>query len=1585
MTAAPLNGNGLQLSNGDHAPISADHDPFTDSPSQSQQPQQSRYSAFFDPESLSLDANSSPSHLRRTLQAHLLETDRRLQETQRLGTSLLHQQQELADKLTQVEAQDEGAEVAPELRKRLAELEQEYNEVGREIARAIPKGRAVSGEDRTGPESTGLYSSQATSSPSKVSVPSRRQRTQPTSRAGDIQFAADISTSLLAQVRQLQAALSERDESLKSVNLERARLEHEAQGFSQRLRALDDSEQRYKDENWNLETRQHELLTASQEAADREKRLNAGLAAALAEKNRAQTQLEELTVAHEQLGDEHTNTRKAHDSEVHALRKTVDSSDAERISMMDKIEELTAQNQELAKGMAARQRGRAPEGEGVALAEDDDLLRDLGTPEHSPPPSPTKATPRHGGLESETLKSSLHHAHRMIQNLKGNIHREKTEKIELKRMLQDARDELEQRRGSEGGLNSGSKRQKTRPETFKKPLRPDMLGGGRAPRTDVELEDQDWEDHAGANSPSQAAATRHLGTGLGAATGAEASEAYLTANDSENAFETANEREATESDDFETGAESLAGESTDELTETEGGMERTNTVRGPPRALGNRAAGDRSSMQSTASTSAGEDASFRASVQAQPQKYRLKNGKTGAFFRQSHNQATSTPESVHARTTVNDSPVTIAEGRSPPLDEQSLFAELGEFNESGIDTRFGTPARGSVYSHRSTPSGAVSGLRQSVVSPQHTALSAPVMVDSGMMTEPWEPEQSSKGPVGSAAEAAGAAAAAVAGLATGFALPRHQDQLEASPSNYPLPVSTQTSPTRVDLGTQYTPQKGLQDSPIRSMPNFITPPKTVWDEAHNQEQTETPAAPLPAPPAKSAQVLSLSGIMAQHTMPTSPSISRAAALPVTQRFSYSGIHAKETEPSIVPHHYSNAKVGGIAGAGVLASVGAALGLSKSTETGGPIIAEDETRENEARPDSDTLAKRTPLTAVSGNERSHKDVQTEMPGLENSLQKTISSHQSVQTMLTGDQIDRALQPRAQDAPRTPVQSSAQPFPTAAAAAVPLPITPRAASRSRDKYRAADVSGAPLAPSTSPYPRPGSAHSQRPPSANITSHPPLPQNHRTNIAKAGGRVHSPIGDQQNSSHVSSLMGPPIAPASAYNRPKTPAEQSISAGSPIRGGTTPRPSHRGQNRTGSQMSRRSSVSSFASELDERFNIRTDGGVQQHQPFEAGPGTDPRMIQAITQTMIGEFLWKYTRKPGRPDMSNTRHKRYFWVHPYTRTLYWSDQDPQTAGRSELKAKSVAIESVRVVTDDNPMPPGLHRKSLEVITPGRKVKFTASTGQRHETWFNALSYLLLRSQEDANTQGQDGGLTTEDVNEFNPSFGRGLNSSRMSMSSYNSRTTHGTTRAALQAGVVSTASRRQQSQDRLSQIRSQEAEASGTVRKNSNASRLSRMLGSMSTSGRGRGAGTSESRAGVGNTNGTGQQGSIYNASIVSGGGRDSAEELRQEMLRQEREGGGRLENVRACCDGETLSPLLHVVAGHVANNRFPTGKHDVSTLAARGGRHHHHHHQESQAGPSTLRARTSQSLDRLTASVSRRPVGTLTGANATAVARNA
>jgi hypothetical protein len=55
----------------------------------------------------------------------------------------------------------------------------------------------------------------------------------------------------------------------------------------------------------------------------------------------------------------------------------------------------------------------------------------------------------------------------------------------------------------------------------------------------------------------------------------------------------------------------------------------------------------------------------------------------------------------------------------------------------------------------------------------------------------------------------------------------------------------------------------------------------------------------------------------------------------------------------------------------------------------------------------------------------------------------------------------------------------------------------------------------------------------------------------------------------------------------------------------------------------------------------------------------------------MIGEFLYKYTRKTMGKGLSDKRHRRFFWVHPYTKTLYWSSSDPGSTSVSESSAKS--------------------------------------------------------------------------------------------------------------------------------------------------------------------------------------------------------------------------------------------------------------------------------------------------------------------------
>lgn len=1988
-----------------------------------------RLSAHFGGDDDNFANTASPSQLKRTIEAHLQETDRRLQETQQLGTDLLKQREDLSSKLEEVEQIQDEATVPADLRRKLADIEREHADVGREVARALV-GPKLNQEEAYSSDS-GVFTSQATGSPTKISAPSRRHRNQPSTRARDLQFAADISTSLLAQVRQLQAAVAERDEALKRTQGEREALEHDILGYTQKIRALDESEQKYKDENWNLETERHNLLNATRDATDKEKRLNANLSSALSEKTKLQNDLDELKLAHSKLAEEHTATRKAHDTEIHGLKRNVDAAATDRETLQDKVSELIAQNQELAKAVATRARSRQISPNPAFLDVPEVIPTQDDSPDESPPPSPTKGTPRHGGLESETLKSSLTHAHRMIQNLKNNIHREKTEKIELKRMLQDARDELEHRRGAD---NSAAKRQKTKPDTFKKPARPDMLGGNRRARTDVELTDDDWEDHnlenLGHDRPASLQLPRNNDQRL-----TDLSDAYQTANDTEGTFDTADERNTTESEAFMTGAESLAGDSTDELTETEDTISLSGRQAPGRVSRSIRQPSAQSQLSHTPASDEVED--MQTPVQPSFTRFKLRNG------RSSHN----TPESLGRSTAFSDdSPATVMTAQSPPVGEQSLFAELGGMDEINSDTH-STPARSSTMSStHSTPG--LPYTPSKMLPTQRDVETRPHMIDSSTMTEPLD-------------------------LTTDNGVSGQKSHDRALlPSAFPLPPSVPASPMKKsDHSTQYTPQRSLLDSPTRPTSSHITPPKTIWDEAHESPDRSTESRQV----SSSADEFGYSGLLAQDSLPiNSPPrvdvrahqqieqlqselssrnaemedlksnhvsalgairqemsdlksqhrselektyaqafrhqqqqidlrqteydaerkglaskiagleaellqltsshntttanlreqiqaheayhlakqeelesahrlhadhlesskrslealesthagelqmrqndldshreelsskhaelerahVTHAAALAASaaeiealrkshashtqelneQLTSRKTLHDKiEAELSDLQNTHASALSAHTGELENLRNVHSAevqrfnedigrhvrSGSEKSTELErlrkehSAALSSHQTdlentrashateinrltqqieagKEDNERRRADIVALRNThaeeleklkqqmsghdqelgtrqaeleklrsihATEIEGLRRqitSHSDeaelhknsfaeLQTsyaaeterlrnqtssqsselatkqseleavrfaweqDLIGLKNQLSKHESNlhdrdvaisglqqkisqhaqqdtsrqiqvneltqqlsaqtqghdqarselnelrtqHGGLMTELSArkaeiDSIRRAhleefdnlkghlriatndlqskqdemnntrskyaedierlggeiaagaasievlkrdhetqisvlhqqlaakdeeisrltraldaakerhsklaggfsgilsqdtkpiLSPQQQlDAtgvvrPRTAERIPASSAPSTReqpmrihedttnapmhfeTTSTPLNDVPNNSlnrgddvfggplvrpSLSRDQSsvdqldKASKLQNAVIAPvglqnpprsagSRSPtrYPvrsesrnrnvstiaedtvvagpsstavRPGSASSVRTSSFMSQNHPPLPSGHRDAIARASSNLGSPTRKEASPIKQGGVMGPPIMPASAMRRPKTPSES-------VR--TVERIGKRGT--ASSRVSRRSSVSSFASELDERFNIRTD---QQAGAFNAEPGTDPRMIQAITQTMIGEYLWKYTRKAGSKEMSATRHRRYFWVHPYTKTLYWSDQDPQTAGGSQLKAKSVQIQSVRVVTDDNPMPPGLHRKSLEVTTAARKIKFTASTGQRHETWFNALSYLLHRGEDqDANAVAKASAnaddFTQEDIAEFSVNgYGARLvpNDSRMSMSSYNSRGTNNTQRRVRQSlppTQLSNSSQMPAQQSMTSQTTNNGARASRlepqpdkdrTLRASSR-SRISKMFGSVTGRHKSDLPGTAESL--------NARDSSIYDASVVSDHRQEEEEEAQRQQQQAEKPG---LEDVRACCDGK-------------------------------------------------------------------------------------
>ena len=125
--------------------------------------------------------------------------------------------------------------------------------------------------------------------------------------------------------------------------------------------------------------------------------------------------------------------------------------------------------------------------------------------------------------------------------------------------------------------------------------------------------------------------------------------------------------------------------------------------------------------------------------------------------------------------------------------------------------------------------------------------------------------------------------------------------------------------------------------------------------------------------------------------------------------------------------------------------------------------------------------------------------------------------------------------------------------------------------------------------------------------------------------------------------------------------------------------------QRRKSGPLSSRASISSSAGSAHSRDHsiassrmsdigvngLPTSGPGGQSLAGVPGGSTDPTVIHAITQTMIGEFLFKYTRGTFTKETSEKRHQRFFWIHPYTKTLYWSSSDPGAVGTNQSKAKS--------------------------------------------------------------------------------------------------------------------------------------------------------------------------------------------------------------------------------------------------------------------------------------------------------------------------
>ncbi|RYP46791.1 hypothetical protein DL768_007080 [Monosporascus sp. mg162] len=163
-------------------------------------------------------------------------------------------------------------------------------------------------------------------------------------------------------------------------------------------------------------------------------------------------------------------------------------------------------------------------------------------------------------------------------------------------------------------------------------------------------------------------------------------------------------------------------------------------------------------------------------------------------------------------------------------------------------------------------------------------------------------------------------------------------------------------------------------------------------------------------------------------------------------------------------------------------------------------------------------------------------------------------------------------------------------------------------------------------------------------------------------------------------------------------------------------------------------------------RSQPSTNTAYTDNTNMESPAGGSPQasgVVEAIAQTMVGEWMFKYIRRRKSFSMadsasrneenSNDRHKRWVWLAPYERAILWSSKQPQSGNALMGKpGRKLTIQSVLDVKDDNPPPKGatqVFNRSILILTPERALKFTATTADRHYLWLTALSFLAHSQQ----------------------------------------------------------------------------------------------------------------------------------------------------------------------------------------------------------------------------------------------------------------
>lgn len=217
----------------------------------------------------SAPAFSSAGQRKFRLQLLLDNKEKQLQQAGTLGQRVLAQQIELEEKIRQLQEFDaeraEGEELDTDARERYRELAETiaaWDAENAQLSSTFGQKRPPTQQSSPALPVNDLPREEPERSKASASSAAQSRRAKNAAhRADDVEFAFEIGSGLLTEVRRLQSLLGERDKAIQDMKEEKDDLEKTVESLRTALRSQEQSSDKFKEENWNLEVTLQEVRT----------------------------------------------------------------------------------------------------------------------------------------------------------------------------------------------------------------------------------------------------------------------------------------------------------------------------------------------------------------------------------------------------------------------------------------------------------------------------------------------------------------------------------------------------------------------------------------------------------------------------------------------------------------------------------------------------------------------------------------------------------------------------------------------------------------------------------------------------------------------------------------------------------------------------------------------------------------------------------------------------------------------------------------------------------------------------------------------------------------------------------------------------------------------------------------------------------------------------------------------------------------------------------------------------------------------------------------------------------------------------